>query len=241
MKLHFAGAESKSWDQLRINCGVRKFLQSYFYLKKHKPLTSMDLLIDSGGFTARTKGVEISVEKYANFLNENKIKFAFNLDTNNFKETDDNHKFLIKYCPFTYIIPIYHLSDYLNQKDYIYELLNYPYIGIGGIVGSSLSKELKKKFYDFTFSKTLDKIKVHGLGITGYKDMSNYPFFSVDSTSWLVSARYGGSMVEEDEKFIYFLNKTQDAYTRSKKEIFYFLNLEKEITNLWTLRGVKWN
>lgn len=244
MRFFFAGSESGTWSQLLKDNGVNNRLESAYYLnfkKEPNHLKFKNYLLDSGGFTLRKNNSTLRVEQYADYLNKFNVKYAFNLDTMNVDETLKNQEYLIKKCKKTNILPIYHYSDYSNIKhrsliDSFCKEFNY--IGIAGAVApSNLERE---RFYNYVFVRTKNKIKVHGLAATSYNTMKNYPFYSVDSTSWLVAARYGGSNVEDCDIFNKYLNKVQDGYERSRKEIKHFLKLEKEITDIWKARGVEW-
>lgn len=243
MKLYFAGSEAwiiGAYDP-RARMGVRRYLQSYFYLSKHHlpvALRTADLLIDSGGFTARMTGKPISVEQYALWLRANGIAVAFNLDTNDLGETLANQAYLEKYTD-AYIIPIYHLSDYVEARDLLLDFLKYPYIGLGGVAGERGNTAMKDELYRYVFRNTRDEVRVHGLGITGDSECRTYPFYSVDSSSWLSSVRYGRSQ---------FLSARTSAYrakTRHWKqnidgEITGWLQWEADMAALWRARGVRW-
>ena len=67
----------------------------------------------------------------------------------------------------------------------------YSYVAIGGIV----TKEIKRKEHDIFLPllriAKANNCKVHGLGYTNLKNLKKYPFYSVDSTSWLSGNRFG--------------------------------------------------
>lgn len=241
MKYYFAGSEYGTPSKVISNFSNCSRLQSFHYLKgtKISPWHG-DLLLDSGGFTARTKGVKISVEEFAEFINKNNISKAFNLDTNDISETLLNQEYLIKNCPNCYIIPIYHFSDFFEKRDLINQFLNFPYIAIGGLVGIKGRDQEKKQFLDFVFNKTKNEIRVHGLGVSGKKLLNMYPFYSVDSTSWVAPSKFGSSSTVEDKRVLKIRNTQRSIEYRLNDEIKYFLQLEKQITNIWKARGVEW-
>ncbi len=276
MKLYFAGGENKSWLSAINETGSNRSLYSYYYLcKDHNnkasrvtefmklvKQTQTDILIDSGGYTARMKGVPIDVKNYADFLNLYKIELAFELDTNSKKETLYNREYLIKNTN-TKIIPIYHLGDLENgDKKYLYDMLDkFDFISIGGVAGEKKGRVKEKILYDFVFSVTKDNYKVHGLGITGRQALMNYPFYSVDSTSWLGGSMRGEILFFEDG----ILKTTPTSNTKAREKSTYrtisfndekgekkwfkrvvnngkeFLKFEKYITRLWEKKGIKWD
>ena len=249
MLMYFAGAEVETHRELLFNNNVGSVLCSAFGLNYKRSMNSyrkfQNILLDSGGYTARMQNVQIDVKDYANFINKNDIQLAFNLDTNDVKETLFNQGFLETNTS-AYILPVYHFSDYTDNehKHLLDEMIgNYSYISIGGVAGMKLGAR-KEIFYDYVFSKiskVRNQCKVHGLGITGKNVLEKYPFYSVDSTSWLAFQKFGSSKVVKDKKMRQFLCKTIHYNKRNEIEIRHYLHIEKYITSLWEKRGVKWD
>jgi hypothetical protein len=137
MKIYFAGAEScatsdkfRPYDKSLKSQGVKRRLMNAFYMDYKlcdaiKTNVWEDLIIDSGGLQIRCNEKEVSLEDYARFLNLNKVKIAFNLDTRSWSESESNWRYLQHACPNTYIIPIYHAGEYENPKtrDVLYDLV----------------------------------------------------------------------------------------------------------------------
>jgi len=242
MKLHFVCAGVPQINKALADCNVKCILQSYHYMKDKEPWVSKELLVDSGGFTARMKGVEVKVEDYAEYLNKYKVKTGFNLDTNDLTETLENQKYLEKHTN-TYIIPVYHLSDYLHQRDLIDDFIrDYPYISVGGVVGEKSLHRFKDEFYSYVFSKTRDKIMVHGLGITSPGELDTYPWYSVDSTSWLAPGRFGRfSYTKLDKKLARFITKNEHYDYSNQREVRSVQKHMVQVTKLWAQRGVIWD
>ncbi len=106
-------------------------------------------------------------------------------------------------------------------------------------------------------------IKVHGFAMTKDSVMSRYPFYSVDSTSWLQGSMYGqitywdGFKIKavprrDKNKFsklggranIKLLNnpdKKQQRYYEQKIGINAYQTAEKYYTKLWLKRKIKWD
>ena len=87
----------------------------------------------------------------------------------------------------------------------------------------------------------MDKCKVHGLGITGKKVLQKYPFYSVDSTSWLVFQQYGTSKAIPNKTLQKYHCKNSHWSRRNQYEINYYLENEEYLTKLWKKRGIYWN
>lgn len=244
--MFLAGAEPVEYQKCLKAVGVPNVLQSYFYLSDRKHSLyghAKNLLIDSGGYTARVKGVPIDADEFCEWLNKNGVRTAFELDTNDVAQTVRNREKQQLLCPGTYTIPIYHITDYLAHREMLDDFVaRYPYIGVS-LGGASLelrSTELRRDFLDHVFSKTRDVTAVHGLGITGRTFMERYPFFSVDSTSWLQASRYGTSRLNKGSLLTKFKSRTRHYIERSTQEVHSWLAEERRITALWSHRGVRW-
>jgi hypothetical protein len=246
VKLFFAGADNiHQHEAVLARAGVRNRLQSYYSLGGRPPSTNYDmLLLDSGGFSARTKGVVIDVLEFAEYVNRHSIRYAFNLDTNDVEETLENQAQLVARCPGTTIIPVYHLSDFQSDEHRglleRFEREGFSYVGIGGVAGEGSPVQLQQQFYRYVFRTVRDRVRLHGLGITARRQLREYPWYSVDSTSWLSSARFGSSSTLRDPRVKLF-----EARTKNYKELEYgeavrWLQVEAEVTRLWTERGITW-
>ena len=68
----------------------------------------------------------------------------------------------------------------------------YPYVALGGIVTQEVPRSVYEKAFPW-FIQTAHKYgaKIHGLGYTSIEGLNRYKFDSVDSTTWLVGAKYG--------------------------------------------------
>jgi len=243
MNLHFAGADgSENYNELLKRCGAENRLESYWTLKKKKPSKEFHLLVDSGGFVARNKGVHISVATFAEYLNKFTPSLAFELDTASKTETLQNRAYLKANVKETTIIPVYHYGEYEEKdKKYLFDMMDdYEYISVGGVAGRGLNEAEERKYLDFVFLHTRDRHKVHGLGITDTRHLKRYPFYSVDSTSWLSPGRFGNFKSVQDDGFAEFLAKKRHYLVNIEREVKYWLNIQKHMTDLWKQKGVSW-
>jgi len=271
MKLYFAGGETTSWLGAINKAKATKSLCSYFSLgaqlkkpdniKKFIALSAMTqkhLFLDSGAFSAKTKGVKIDLDEYCRFIKEHQQHFAVyaNLDViGDYKGTMKNQRYMESkgLKP----LPCYHYGEPIQVlKDMAAE---YKYLAIGGLVPIAKNKAELTRFLDRVFSIVQNKVKIHGFGMTGQMILKRYPFYSVDSTSWL-----GGSMRAEVYKFDSATGTMNCLYTSSKDEVtpdsflytdqddkrwmprvinnaIEWMKFEKYITNLWKERGIEWN
>lgn len=73
---------------------------------------------------------------------------------------------------------------------------DHPYIALGGL-GQEVSQSAYREWADQAFNRICDQpsreplVKVHGFALTSVPLMLRYPWYSVDSTSWLKFGSYG--------------------------------------------------
>ena len=93
-------------------------------------------------------------------------------------------------------IPVFHFGeDFKWWRKYVRE---YDYIGIGGVAGGVTMSRFVRTLGDPAFKylwETDPTTKVHGFAITSNQLVVRYPFWSVDSTTWLKHAAYGHAMI----------------------------------------------
>ena len=138
-------------------------------------------------------------EKYIRFIKKNRrhITFYINLDIiNNAQGSYDSLKYLESkgLSP----LPVFHLgNDTKWLERYIKE--GYDFICIGGITPNpwkAVKPALDKIWSEILTDRTgMPIVKVHGLAATSYRLMTAYPWWSVDSSSWLKLAIYGNIAV----------------------------------------------
>lgn len=158
----------------------------------------ISLFIDSGAFSADSQNKPIDVWDYIQFIYENhdQISTYVVLDViGNAKETWKNQEIMEGdgLSP----LPVYHIEDPI---EYLYRCLEYPYFALGGMAGG-IGANPRKAFLDKCFGiicdtpDNLPRCKVHGFGLAAPELITRYPFYTVDSSSWVSYARYGMILV----------------------------------------------
>ena len=246
MKILFAGADGEGWVRILKNAGATNFLSSFYSLGcgKKAPAVSNKhgfFLLDSGGYSARVHGIDIDVKTYAEYLNKYQIKFAFNLDVLDLKTSLDNFYYLLNHTK-TFIMPVYHGPEWYDPRtrdliDYYVDC--FPFIALGGIAGREVSGENTNRFLSYVFNRTKDKTMVHGLGMTRIPLLKKFPFFCVDSTSWLSMSRFGSSNYYTKEMAKVRARKVNYRYNLTN-DIQWWIKQEEQITRLWSKRGITW-
>lgn len=155
-----------------------------------------EFLLDSGAFTfmmnsANSVNWEEYIERYAEFIKKNKIKYFFELDIDTLVgyETVKRYRRQLEKLAERPCIPVWHKSR--GFEEYTKMCDEYDYVAIGGIV----AKEIKPEHYG-AFPRMIQEAhkrgaKVHGLGFTNLNWLPRCHFDSVDSTAWTTGNRFG--------------------------------------------------
>ena len=185
--------------QKQIRKEQKNLLESYHYFNSQKMVDAVRrhkerIFLDSGAFSAFTQGASIDLKDYCNFIkrNEDIVDVASVLDAiGDPLETYRNQKRMEQLG--VKALPCFHSGEDFRYCEYY--VANYEYITVGGMVGAS-TKDLIN-WLDVVWEKCLvdgagrPKVKVHGFGITAEAIMERYPWWSVDSSSWLYRSSMG--------------------------------------------------
>lgn len=212
MKLYLAGTTvSNPPDELKIQELFKRGhkLHSYFHLQvlekkwfKMNTKNKVKLFLDSGAFSAWTQNTTVDIQEYIQFIkdNEDKLSVYANLDVIGIggkqpnaltaKMTLKNQRIMEKagLTP----LPCFHFGEPMEYLDYYVDNYEYLALGVAGNSGKKLIPWLDECFLNHICDKDgIPKIKIHGFAITSMVVMLRYPFYSVDSTSWVVTGRMG--------------------------------------------------
>lgn len=221
MKLYVAGAyaanfglkgtlfsrltDNEKWQRLQ----VKHILESYHYVYRKSFVAKMradgvKIFLDSGAFSAFTMGVDVDMKAYCRYVQENADIIEV-IDGSVCASVLDGIGDPLK----TYQnqmamealgvrpLPCFHYGEDTRYLDHY--IANYPYITIGGMV--PISTPQLYLWLDRIWEKHLidgagrPKVKVHGFGLTTMSLVERYPWYSVDSSSWVQTARTGGMML----------------------------------------------
>lgn len=177
---------------------------------------NINLFLDSGAFSAFTQGLEIDIQEYIQFIKDHEefLEVYANLDVigdpiGTLKNQEIMEEAGLSPLPcFHYGEPIRYLKQYLKK---------YDYIALGGMAadksGAALSSQKRAAWLDYIFQEHIcDKkgfptVKVHGFGMTSLPLMLRYPWYSVDSTSWVVTGRMGSVYVPQKKGGVYIYDE----------------------------------
>lgn len=198
-----AGMRQNDLQKL-IEAGKPKYLLNTFYegedaCKKVLNIVGSDnFLLDSGAFSfmSGAKCNQDSLEKYC----DNYIDFIKRHKISQYFEMDVDTIFGLPYVEYLRrrieketnvpCIPVWHKGrgiEYWKQM-----CKKYDYVAIGGLVFHVKQQEwpLIKKMVDYAYDRG---VKVHGLGFTKTKLLHEWKWYSVDSSSWKMSAIRGNN------------------------------------------------
>lgn len=217
--LYFAGARNVIADNFLLKEGANR-LQSQLIDKRNiaewcdKRGQSSKLFIDSGAYTAYTRGVDLSVDDYIDYLNTitYKVDLFAQLDTipgrfnkpKTLKDITDAPR--LSWDNYLYmrarlkepdkLVPIFHQGEDFR---WLHNMLEYkdsnnkpiPYIGISPAVDVPGLIEWLSKCFKIVSNSSNPNVKTHAFGMTQLSVLEMFPYTSADSTSWKLSAAMG--------------------------------------------------
>lgn len=178
---------------------VACFLESYHYIHRESAVKKIraegqKVFLDSGAFSAFTQGVQIDIAEYCDYIHKNAdiILFPSVLDAIGDAEgTWRNQEEMERRG--TRPLPCYHYGEPTELLDYY--VSKYEYITIGGMVPVSTPQLFiwLDRIWEqhLTNADGTPKTKVHGFGLTSLPLMLRYPWYSVDSSTWVQWAANG--------------------------------------------------
>lgn len=217
--LYFAGAKNKVADEYLLKKNANR-LQSQLIDRANiaewyeKKSDISKLFIDSGAYTAYTKGTQIDVDDYISYLNSitdrvtifaqlDKIPGEFRQEKtkedrlNAPKQSWENYLYMrARLKEPKKLVPIFHQGE---DYKWLHNMLEWtdengehiPYIGISPAIDiPGLDGFLNNSFHIIAKSSN-PNVKTHAFGMTQLSMLELYPYTSADSTSWKLSAAMG--------------------------------------------------
>jgi len=223
MKLYIAGLYTSNFDrhgrlylrltdnEKRLRDGIRYYLESYHYVHKQSFVDKMrrdkvKVFLDSGAFSAFTKGVKVDIRGYCDYILRNK-DILENVDGALCASVLDgigdplltwqNQQTMEKLG--VRPLPCFHYGE--DERYLEWYIANYDYITLGGMV--PIDKGQLVHWLDRLWDRYLTdgagrpRLRVHGFGLTTYRLMERYPWYSVDSSSWVQQAANGNVVLTD--------------------------------------------
>lgn len=184
---------------------AKNYLESYHYFNDARMVEKvraegLKLFLDSGAFSAFTKGISVDITEYCNFIKQygDILEVASVLDAvGDPLKTWQNQQEMERQG--ARALPCFHYGE--DERYLEHYVANYEYITLGGMVPISTPQlflwldRLWEKY--LTDASGNPRTKVHGFGMTSIPLMERYPWYSVDSSSW-VQVGSMGSIIHPD-------------------------------------------
>lgn len=184
-------------------------LESYHYIGKQVLVDRIrergdTVFLDSGAFSAFTLGKEIDIVAYCDYIKRNSdiirkddgILMASVLDGIGDPLKTYQNQWIMEQLG-AKPLPCFHYGE--DERYLEHYIKNYEYITLGGMV--PISNQQLFHWLDRIWGKYLTdasgrpRIKVHGFGLTSVPLMTRYPWYSVDSSSWVQLAAHGNIFI----------------------------------------------
>jgi hypothetical protein len=264
VKLYFAGDAN---DERLAMCGVRHVLVSYANgtkasSKRIEFFQSGDIFLDSGAFSAFRQYRTIDLGEYISFIKTVQPNVFAALDViERPEETFGNYRAMK--AEGLEPLPVYHTNS--NEKWLRGYLEAEPYVALGGMAREVRARRIKWLDWCWSIIGEYWPVKIHGFGVTDRKLLERYPWYSVDSASWLYGCSQAMLMTEASEYVKLSREHLRDPRRLNEKKqarvlrdrnlvvaatgdwkervmhnIKGLLAVEREVTDLWTRRGVVW-
>lgn len=214
---------------------VKYLLESYHYFNSDKQLSAVrsageKIFLDSGAYSAYTKGAKIDLHGYCRFIMANRdiVEAASVLDEIGDPQRTYENQLAMERMGVP-PLPCYHMGE--DPRYLEFYAANYEYITLGGLVGASTKQLLN--WLDEMWDKHLTdgagrpKVKVHGFGITSRPAMSRYPWYSLDSAGWVQLSSAGG-ILHPDHGYIY-ISSTSPSRKEEGRHFDTYSEVEKSI------------
>lgn len=221
MKLYLAGLYTSNFDlhgrvyaklderEKEMRRDVKWFLESYHYIHREKSVQrirreGVKVFLDSGAFSAFSMGVEVDLPKYCDYIHRN-LDIIEHVDGQPLASVLDAigdadgtwRNQMAMEARGVRPLPCFHYGEPIEVLEYY--IANYSYITIGGMVPIStpqLKLWLDRLWADYlTDDQGRPLVKVHGFGLTSLPLMMRYPWYSVDSSTWVQWAANGMVLV----------------------------------------------
>lgn len=209
-RMIYSGVENEQYFQLLYDMGIRDFLMSYHYIKeKHINMSkfkgkNVKFFIDSGAHTYQNdpKFREYDIEYWEKHLQgylkwaEKNREFIFaiaSFDFENLVGGDVVAKWYREYFePFSQRtgIPVCYVWHQDSSQDWEHYCQRYKYVGFSSVNTQGEAIDLPEYVAKLNIASKYNTL-VHGFGMTRTSLLPKIPFYTCDSTTWLVGLQYG--------------------------------------------------
>lgn len=247
MKLFLSGECGSAERESAVAHLIRNRLISYYYHgRKTNEIDELlqqcidakqSILLDSGAYSAFSSGVKIPLERFAEFCVkfQNKFDLIASLDVIGDADASDRNYQALLDAGATKVFPTFHYGEPFSFLEKMKK--QSKVIGLGGVAQLGGGKKLLD-FLDASWRRLTDKSgrpthKVHGFAVTAGSLIMRYPWYSVDSASWLYAASYGTVAVFDNGKMNNIVVSQENSLVKQLGARHY--NVLSEVERKWFL------
>lgn len=230
---------------------IRKIIE---YKKEHPEYTA-PIFVDSGAYTAYTKGVKIDIDDYCNFINEvgdyievfaevDEVPDPANMDFSMAEKSWNNYLYMLSKVNPKYrdkVIPVFHYGEDFkwlkNMLEYRHEdgsLIDY----IGLAISLEGTRRVRINWANecrrIIKESSNPNVKTHAFGVGVKSVLDHIDVTSTDATSWVKRAAYG--MISIDDKSV-FISERHEELCNEKAFSLLSKGAQQDIISLINKRG----
>lgn len=179
------------------------------------PVRRIRFFADSGAHSARTLGIHLDVDSYAQWVKKWAPWFTVyaNLDVIGAPQaTRDNQTYLEEVHGLS-PMPVFHTGEPFDVLER-YLADGYTYIALGKLLGNPVS--VLRPWLARCFQMAHGTAVFHGFGMTHWAMLRAFPFYTVDSSSWGAVFRYGRLNLFHQGRWRTIYLRDQDALHRNR-------------------------
>lgn len=174
---------------------MSKVLVSYAYFRRydlHRIAAAagpkMMMFGDSGAYSARSLGIQLAVPQLAAWIRQWNHLFTVyaNLDVIGAPDATWRNQLALE-AEGLQPLPVFHTGEPMTALDRYLDA-GHRYIALGGLVGRPAPAVMA--WLSRVFNHTAGHAVFHGFGMTTWDALRDFPFYSVDSSSWGSAFRY---------------------------------------------------
>lgn len=164
----------------------------------------MDIIIDSGAYTAWRLGKPVVLEEYCEFLRANAQYAAHYVALDEINPEDPEAAARVSFDNYLKMrrmgfdpMPVFHMRE---SMDWLHRLIDAGAKHIGLAAHVIINKGESQDWYNLVMAHCVDGdgrplVRLHALGEGREEVLRRFPWFSADSTSWIYSAQRNGMVV----------------------------------------------
>lgn len=201
-------------------------LWSYAYARKveldaflHQlPVERLRFFADSGAHSARTLGITIGLDEYAGWVKRWEPLFTVyaNLDVIGAPQATRDNQTRLEQVHGLDPMPVFHTGEPFEWLDK-YLADGYTYIALGKLLGNPV--KVLRPWLAQCFKMAEGRAVFHGFGMTTWPLLKEFPFYSVDSSSWGSVFRYGTLRLFDKGRWFTIFLRDRDALHRNREVV----------------------